>query len=169
MRKITYNSQRDNSETIGIKGNSQCFATSAIMFLSFYSVNFKGDNDAMVKQYLESFNKKTAFEWDSHCEHLNKWLFSQQITGVVKHEVIDENKLRELLVDRPVIIGTKCMANLPGGHIILGVDAYGRYIVCNDPNGNAITDYVDKDGESASYTFDMFNNGKETRCMWKED
>jgi hypothetical protein len=168
MRKITNNCQDNNETALGIKGNSQCFATSDIMFLSFYSVNFKGDNDAMLKQYLESFDKSKAFEWDAHCDHLNKWLFSQQVKGVVKHEVIGKEKIVELLQSRPVIIGTKKMGGLPGGHIILGVDNHNDKINCNDPYGNANTNYKDKNGEAVDYTFDMFDSGRDVRCMWLE-
>jgi len=171
MRKIGYNYQTDNIIALGIRGSSQCFSTCDWMFLSYYCQLYKVNDDPMIKQYIEALGKEDVnkiFEWEAHRMQIQKWLFVQNVPGLMKQELISKDKLKELLKTRPVIIGTKKMAGLPGGHIILGVDVDGDNIICNDPYGNALTNYKSKNGENVQYVFEMFDSGKNIRGMWLE-
>ena len=54
MRKIGFNSQRNNFDFAGkFKGYQQCFATSAWMFMSFFSERFRADDDKQLSRYVD--------------------------------------------------------------------------------------------------------------------
>ena len=182
MRNIGYNSQIDNFVVAGIGGSSQCFATSAWMFLSWYAPDhYKVNDDKGLMQYVEDITASAAsdeYEWSRHQYMIQKYLTSAGVKGSVKLGIdLNTGKptchiegLKALLSCGPVIIGTKKMAGLPGGHLILGVDNADTGIICNDPYGNALTGYSDKNGSGVIYPISMFDAQYPDmiRTMWFE-
>lgn len=182
MRKVGYNSQRDNFVVKDIKGSSQCFSTCAWMLLSYYAPEmYKFDDDEGLKHYiteLTRLNASDAFEWSCHAKLIDKYMRAAGFRGNVIINIdldtglglCSKESLWSALACNPVIIGTKKMSGLPGGHIILGIDndINGNPIV-NDPYGNALTGYKDTNGAGVTYTVSMFDavnpNGL-IRAMW---
>lgn len=170
MRKIGYNSQRNNAAVKGLSGAVQCFATSAWMFLSYYAPNtYKADDDAGLARFVADVTKNgrsNEFEWSVQAATIQKYLAAAGVKKVVRLE-IDLNKdtgllspddLRAKLASGPVIIGTKKLGGLTGGHLILAVDnAPDGKVYHNDPYGDANTMYSDPNGESVLYTTEMYD------------
>ena len=172
MRSIGYNDQRDNFEVRGIKGSSQCFATSIWMWLSFYFPLYLPNDDVQLKGYIEEVTKRAAsdaFEWDIHRAVAQEYLSRRDIKGTVKTFIDYDRKtddsigtmsaddFKERLKDGPIVVGTKKMGGLPGGHIILAVDVADDGILVNDPFGNALTKYSDKNGHGIIYPLSLFD------------
>ena len=176
MRKIGYNSQRNNPAVNGIPGASQCFATVAWMFISFYRAGIKADDDAGLKKYIAELTAQGAYreyEWLSQKNLIQKYLNDVLYLGVdldTGAGLATPDELRFALKCGPVIIGTKKMAGLPGGHIILGVDVLpdGK-ILCHDPYGDANTGYKDPNGENVIYHTGLFDKDSpdKIRVMYK--
>ena len=182
MRKVGYNCQRDNFTIDGIPGSSQCFATSAWMFLSFYSPHYAAGDDVGLKQYISDVtatNSTNEYEWAAHQAMITKYMSRAGVSGTVKlginldngNGLLTPTDLYDKLTIGPVIIGTKKMAGLPGGHIILGVDVApnGAGVICNDPYGSALTGYSDHNGEAVIYPVTMFdseNPASNVRCIY---
>lgn len=179
MRKIAYNSQRDNAEFGGrFKAYNQCFSTCAVMFMSHYTPQIAGDDDKFLSKYLYDIEAtlnpsglgarlKLKYKWIKGATSL-WWLIQKDaINDYLHHYGVKGNacfydaqllieQLPEFLRLGPVIIGTKRMGGLPGGHIILLVDydrAKHEFIV-NDPFGNATTNYKDHNGAAVRYPYD---------------
>ena len=168
MREIGYNSQINNIPVNGIGGSSQCFATSAWMFLSFYCDKINAEDDKALSEYVKDVTAHGAqreYEWTAQQTEIQKHIHDAGVAGIVKIGIdLDNDKglltvdqLKLLLLVGPVIIGTKKMAGLPGGHIILAVDYNDDGIICNDPYGNALTHYADKNGKGVVYPVSMFD------------
>ena len=181
IHQIRYNNQRDNFIVAGIKGSSQCFATSAWMFLSFFSDKYRADDDAGLKQYIADLTANGAeheYEWEAQRNQIQKYINAAGVSGKIGlginlytgQPLITADALRSLLDRGPVIIGTSKMAGLPGGHLILGIgNAANGAIICHDPYGNANTGYTDQNGAGVVYDVKMFDakypNGP-VRAIW---
>lgn len=176
MRKIGYNSQRDNFVIHGIPGSSQCFATSAWMFISWFRPDLDAHDDAALKKYIAELTAKgtgAEYEWEAQQKQIEKYIGARVELGVDLNTgagLLSPADLLDRLHYAPVIIGTKHMAGLPGGHIILGVDATpdGK-VFCHDPYGDANTGYKDKNGENVIYHTGLFdvNSPDKIRAMWR--
>jgi hypothetical protein len=183
MRSIVYNSQRnnkshfENSKTFSAW--NQCFSTCAVMLMSYYCPAFKGDDDDILASYLydveDSLNKQGIGAEIRQQMHLNpalnsSYFFAVQAAGIEKwmdyfgrpgtamqglgFKITD---LPDMMLRRPAIISTHKLGNLPDGHMILLVDFdFGNeQFKVNDPFGNANTNYVDQNGDSVMYHFEM--------------
>jgi len=183
MRSIGYNGQRNNIEVNHILGSSQCFATSAWMFMSFYDPNIDAGDDEMLSTFIADITRTRVlaeFEWLSQEKMIQEYFQRDGIMGTLKLGIsletgvglTSKEELHDLLVVGPVIIGTKKMAGLPGGHIILAVDnGPVGMITCHDPYGNAMTGYADKNGAYVNYPVDMFDReypDGPVRTLWFE-
>ena len=181
--QIKYNNQRDNFVIAGIKGSSQCFATSAWMLLSFYSAIYQADDDNGLKQYIADITASGAsheYEWEAQRNEIQKYLDAAGVKGRARlgidimtgYRLTSIDDLRTHINKGPVIIGTSKMAGLPGGHLILGIgNAANGAIICHDPYGNANTGYTDQNGAGVVYDVKMFDakypNGP-VRAIWLE-
>jgi len=170
MRRIEYNSQRDNKAVSGLSPNVQCFATSAWMFLSYFAPDkYPAADDRLLSYYVSDVTAagtEKEFEWQAQADMIQKYLDAAGVKKRVKlgidldtgEGLISIPSLSMLLDRGPVIIGTKKMGTLPGGHIILGCDiSDGKNVICNDPYGNANSNYMDTNGNSVIYSVDMFD------------
>lgn len=170
MKKIGYNNQINNIIVTDIKGSSQCFATAAWMFMSFYDPNIDANDDEGLSTYIDDITrtgKAHEFEYAAHFALITKYFQRDGIMGKLKLGIdlqsgvglTSPDDLRALLQSGPVIIGTRHMANLPGGHMILAIDNNPEDggIICHDPFGNANSSYADKNGEGVIYSIEMFN------------
>lgn len=171
MREIVYNSQRNNKTVKGLAPSVQCFATSAWMFLSWYAPEkYRGDDDAALSWFVGDVTMRATsdeFEWSAQAAMIQKYLDAAGVRKTVKlgidldtgNPLTSAAQLAAYLTAGPVIIGTKKMGNLPGGHIILGVDNApdGSGIICHDPYGDARTNYRSTDGAAVNYPVFMFD------------
>ncbi len=178
MRKIGYNSQRNNHSFGGkFRGSWQCYTTSAWMFMSFYTPNIVAEDDEGLMNYFDDVEDsvgkvgigekiKRKFTWISgstsywpqvQCAGIDKYLWRNGVKGTAlyfqrkqKHTL---DKIDECLKYGPVIIGTNKLGGLKGGHIILLVDKdnEGNYIV-HDPYGNALKGYAVHNGAYVRYS-----------------
>lgn len=171
---ILNNNQRDNENFSGkFPGYAQCFSTSVWMGMSHYSLEIDALNDKALAKYVDdveaavgvkpglaetimskdsSIKGKTSLFWKVQQFGMTAWLNGRGARGMA---IFEENKsfsrIREILKNDPVIIGTSQMGGLPAGHIILGIGFDDIHIVCNDPFGNANTNYKDHSGASVYY------------------
>lgn len=174
MREITYNSQRDNFDFAGtFKGSWQCFSTCSWMFLSWLCEDIDGADDEGLKEYFDdvesSVGEKGIAEeiqskkpwikghsstwYDVQKAGLEKWARDHGCdAGIIFSEKIKIDDLPEILKNSPIIIGTSGLGGL-GGHMILLVDYDEETDVykTNDPYGNALKKYKDKDGDGVLY------------------
>jgi hypothetical protein len=181
MRIIKYNSQRNNTIIAGINGSSQCFATVVWMLLGFYCPNVNAEDDNGLAEYIKDITANGSaheYEWVAHQAEIQKYINNagKNYTATLGIDLntgkglMSPEQLRLLLAVGPVIIGTKKMAGLPGGHIILAVDFIENGdIVCNDPYGNALTRFKDQNGQGVIYPVSMFDKEYQEgpiRGMW---
>ena len=176
MRKINYNSQRDNDDFGGrFKAFNQCFSTCAVMLMSFYSKNVAGGDDVFLKKYLYDIEAtlnpsglgarlKMKYKWIKGATSL-WWLVQKDaITDYLHHfgtkgqaVFYDDNCLIGSLPDfatvSPFILGTSKLGGLPGGHIILVIEYNIKTgaLVCHDPFGDARTNYKSTKGAYVEY------------------
>lgn len=182
MRKVVYNSQRDNFDfNHQFKASCQCFATSAWMFMSWYDDKIHGDDDTALKDYVDNVSDavgspgigerikrkfafitgNAAYWWQVH-----KAAIEERLCFPVQFRDGDMtlSELTEAVRLGPVIIGTSKLGGLPGGHIILLVDTDGINFYANDPYGNAYSRYSDTHGANVCYPIEWFvkfiGNGK---------
>jgi hypothetical protein len=171
---ISYNSQRDNITFGGtFSGYSQCFSTSAWMFMSYYSLQIDALNDIELSKYLDdvevtvgstpgiaeeiqkqdhSIIGKTSLYWEVQRAGITKWLNNVGVKGkAICNYTASLSQAREILKQGPVIIGTNKLGNLPGGHIILGIGFDDIHIICHDPFGNANKNYLNTNGKEVYY------------------
>lgn len=180
MRQVDYNSQRNNDSFKGLfSGNKQCFTTCAWMFISYYS-NYDGTNDQQLTKYFDDVENsvgskgigekiKAKYNWISG--KTSYWGLVQE-AGIQKylpnHKIKFDTKfplaqLHGLVTNGPVLISTKKLGGLRGGHIILLVDNWqighisqkGFYV--HDPYGNANSNYRDHNGKNVIYTDTYLN------------
>jgi hypothetical protein len=140
------------------------------MFMSFYDPTISARDDIALSRYVDDVEAtvgregvgeqvKQKFNWITGRTSL-WWLVQQE--GIQKRlpnrrVIFDErfsiDALTRQVTMGPVIIGTKKMGGLSGGHIILLVDhdsSSGSFIV-NDPYGNARIDYESAVGFNLRY------------------
>lgn len=186
--KVAYNSQRNNINFKGkFSGWRQCFTSCAWMLMSYYSKTIVAGDDRALAVYLddvedsvgnpgigEKIKRKyswirgnTSFWWLVQKHGIEKWLWKAGIKGnmILKQKMKFED-IYKLIEKGPVIVGTKRLGGLKGGHIILAVgeDTF------HDPFGDANTDYHSRTGANVVYSKDMLlkHTGKEIICMyWK--
>lgn len=191
MRKIEYNSQRDNYDFEGqFRGSCQCFSTSVWMFLSYFSPDIIAGDDKGLKKYVDdvsnivgspgigelvastdhSITGNSAYFWTVHKAAIEK-KFSDKLfkypDKVIFKNQITANDLIKAIVRSPVILGTRKLAGLPGGHIILVTDYDGEDFICNDPYGDANTGYKNRNGEQVVYSKALLD-GHIGAAMWAE-
>lgn len=183
MRQVTYNSQRNNKSVFAGAGKfsawNQCFTSCAVMLMSYYCEDIKGDDDDFLARYLfdieDSLNKNGLGAEVAEHNHLtgnSSYYFIVQAEGITQYlknhgcdgeaffKVIRIDDLPALVQSGPVIVGTDKLGGLPGGHMILLCDVQdeGKSFIVNDPFGNAYSKYVDTDGDGILYKFDDFKN-----------
>ena len=109
---------------------------------------------AYVEEYI--FNKLML-------KHGFRCQFTTDVTFEEYCNLIDEHKLPQILH------GNFSKNTRVQGHIVAGV-GYNRFlkqVVVNDPFGNAMTKYIDKDGKQIDYKFeDYFIKNKKTNTTW---
>ena len=171
---IGYNSQRDNDNFGGkFPGFSQCFSTSVWMLMSFYSLEIDALDDSALAKYVDdveasvgtvpglaeemqkqdhSIVGRTSLFWEVQRAGLHLWLNNKGVKGqAICNYTASLSQARELLKDRPVIIGTSKMGGLPDGHIILGIGYDDINIICHDPFGDMSTSYINSNGKEVYY------------------
>ena len=169
----------------------QCFSTSSWMFMSFYSSKIRAFGDDMLAKYLDDVEAsvgkpgiaervmsqvnyitgRTSFWWIIQKAGIEKWLGREGLKGsiVFIDRTMPFEQLYTLLESGPVILQTKKMGGLKGGHIILAVD-YDKdgTIIAHDPFGNARTNYRDHNGSNVRYNPEWLKKytGKKIRCIY---
>jgi hypothetical protein len=199
MRKIGWNDQRDNYDYAGkFKAWWQCFSTSAWMFLSWLTGDkIKAKDDKGLAQYLDDveitvgktgvaertiarlrlkITGGSSYWWAIQQAGIKEWAAANGVNADIQFRdgTILISSLPTILKTSPVIIATKYLGGLPGGHIVLIVDydeKSNSYIV-NDPFGNAKTKYLDKNGDSVLYNAEWFSQyinvgGNKCRVIFK--
>lgn len=177
MRKIIYNSQRDNFTFEGkFKSWNQCFSTCAWMFISFYDKNIDATNDKQLAKYVDDVENNVGkpgiaekimekLRWITG--YTSMWYLVQQ-AGIQKYlpkkkiifnEFFSIKNLHELVIKKPVIIGTSKLGGLKNGHIILLVDYDSKTdsFMVNDPFGDATGNYLYKNGDGVKYKKQWLN------------
>lgn len=197
MKPIGYNSQRNNFHFAGkFPGWSQCFSTSAWMFLSFYDPNCLATDDDGLSKYVDDVEAAvggpgiaervmrkfawitgfTSLWWLTHKEALEERI---RATGRRGQMVFRESngtweELHRVQGNCPAIVGTYKLGGLPGGHIILALPEPGYF---HDPYGNAATGYVDPNGQTVNYQYDaaskvafeVAGRGKLRYMFWEDE
>lgn len=191
MRLLEYNSQRDNYDFEGqFKGSCQCFSTSVWMFLAYYVPDIIAHDDNGLAKYVDDVSNivgkpgigeqvksehpeitgNTAYWWQVHKAAIEK-IFSDHLghcpQKVAFREQVTIDELKNALENGPVILGTRKLGGLPGGHIILAVDKDAGNIYCNDPYGDATKGYASRNGENVKYPIDWLSHHIGA-AMWAE-
>jgi hypothetical protein len=171
----------------------QCFSTCAWMFMSNYSSKIYAFGDKMLSKYLDDVEStigekgiaektkkrfnwitgRTSLWWLIQKYGIEKWLWREGIKGnaIFRDKDISFNELSKLLDKGPVILQTKKIGGLKGGHIILAIGYTDKQIICHDPFGNALTKYRDHNGDSVHYPKEWLKKytGSMIRCIyWRE-
>lgn len=175
---VGYNFQGDNISFGSLfSGWIQCMTTCAWMLMSYYSKAIAASDDIGLSIYLDgveaSIGKPGIAEW---CKRKYKWITGKtSLWWLVQKHGIEERLwskgvkgeavfcdgtmtypvLSALVEYHPVMIGTKKLGGLPGGHIILVVGKIGDSLICHDPAGNATTHYKNRDGAFVNYPIDF--------------
>jgi hypothetical protein len=170
---VAYNNQRNNKDFSGkFPGLAQCFSTCSWMLMSYWCDKIDATDDDLLSIYVddvemtvggggiaEIIKKKynwitgrTSLWWAVQQAGIEKWLWRNGIKGNAKFiDGANYDVLDTALSVGPVIIGTKNIGGLPGGHIILIIGKEGGNYICHDPYGDALTSYKDENGESILY------------------
>lgn len=173
MRQVTYNKQRDNHSFGGKDyGNCQCMTTSVWMLMSYYTPKIKGDDDkglalyhddveikvgkpGIAEKLVQQYNwitGKTSRWWLIQRDASTIWLNKMGVPGkTIFKEGGSWIELDEALYNGPVVLGTKKLGGLRGGHIILVIEKSGGQYICHDPFGDAMTNYENHDGSYIKY------------------
>jgi hypothetical protein len=174
QHEIGYNSQRNNySWWNTFPGWTQCFTTSAWMFMSFYSPKIIAENDTELAKYLddvevsvgrpgigEQIKRKynwirgaTSLWWLVQEAGITKWLNGLGVSGKAKFiEGGTYEDLNAKLLKGPIIIGTNKLGGLPNGHIILLIGADETHYTFCDPYGDANSWYKSENGKAVRYS-----------------
>ena len=176
MHNVGYNSQRDNKDFGTFSGFRQCFTTCSWMLMSYYSDMIDVNNDSALACYFDDvedsvgksgigekikrrydwIKKNTSYWWLVQQAGIELWLHRYKVDEHVTYcDSCPVHKIRDILDNGPVIIGTRKLGGLPGGHIILlvGYNDNGFYV--NDPFGDASTNYVSHTGYQVYYPNDF--------------
>lgn len=191
IHKVEYNWQGNN---LNFKKKFsawwQCFSTSAWMLMSFLCKAFDGTDDKALAVYLDDVEASigkpgiaekviakakwivghTSTWWLVQKGGIETWLHKQGLKGeaVFHDRNIPFNSLRGLIAKSPVILQTKKLGGLSGGHIILAIGFTVDGIICHDPAGDAKTNYKSASGNAVEYPdkFLMKATGTKIRCMY---
>ena len=188
IHKVDYNSQRNNVTFGTFSGHRQCFTSCSWMLMSYYTNMIDGTSDRAMSAYFDDvedsvgkagigekikqrFNwikGNTSYWWAVQQFGITEWLNRYGVSGhAVFADSMPMDKLIKLVDQGPVIVGTKKLGGLPGGHIILLIGYESGNFMVNDPYGNAMFRYKDHDGEEVLYSRDYLNkyltNG---RCIF---
>jgi len=158
--------------------------------MSFYSENILAEDDKGLAQYVDDVEAtvgkpgiaekvmrkikfitgKTSLWWAVQKEGVEAWLWRNGVKGaaIFRESNLGFDSLSEILKTGPVILGTTKMGKLPGGHIILAIGETPEAIVCNDPYGDALGNYINQDGRAVEYpkTFLRKYTGEKVRCIY---
>lgn len=180
MRECQYNNQRDNYNFEGKDpGGRQCFSTSSIMAVSYATGARIPATDATIKAYhddleqmvgspglgeeMAATNKEikghSSRYWIVQQEGINRILSKN---GFQKKAVFRSGTLKDIdeaLRHRPVILGTKKIGGLSGGHIILVLEKQNNEYICHDPFGDACTRYASTQGDYVRYSAKLLEDG----------
>lgn len=156
------------------------------MFMSFYSSAIDAESDEQLSWFLrrmeESIGVRGEIEkairsipgipvqglsywWKTQLAGINKVLSTHGKYGHVsikgKAHWIDSGSWRSFdasLSRGPLITGTYKMGGLPGCHIVLvtGVDSKKGTYYLNDPYGNPLSNYRDRQGQDLEVPIDWF-------------
>ena len=104
-----------------------------------------------IAQWTKSYHPRTVYMFYEY--YFSKVQF---ITGyVAKYRQMNFAQVEEFMktYNAPVIMGTKMTH---GGHMIMpvGINKKKKVWIVEDPNGNAMKNYKDGDGEEVEYPFD---------------
>jgi len=174
MRKVIYNSQRNNYDFSGsFSAWSQCFSTCAWMFISYFDNSYDALDDNELSKYFDEVEAtvgqpgiaekvilkckwitgKTSLWWAVQQTAIQQYLPHKYIRFDAEHNI---DMILDIIKHSPIIIGTNKIGGLPDGHIVLLVDYDGdsKSFLVNDPFGNARSNYRDYNGDSILYNFD---------------
>ena len=195
QRLIAYNSQRDNYSFRGkFSGFRQCFSTCAWMFMSYYSKRIQAQDDKQLAWYVDQVEAtvgavgiaekirqryqyikgKTSQWWLVQKAGIEFILKSHSVKGhCVFSEKASWQDLDACLKKGPVIVGTKKLGGLAGGHIILIVDTARNGYIANDPFGDGLySNYQKTNGHGVFYgkqslaPFAEIAKGKKLRIIY---
>lgn len=191
IHEIAYNNQRNNMVLGTLTGHKQCFTTCAWMFMSHYCNDINAKNDKGLYDYLDDIEASagnpgigerlklryewirgvTSYWWIMQKGGIEHWLWTRGVDGHMKYrDSCDMKEIIESVRKGPVILGTKKMGGLRGGHVILltGILEGDKTFVANDPYGNALFDYEPgATGDSVFYSVDFLSKYVDGgRCMY---
>lgn len=173
MHNIEYNSQRDNVTFGTFSGHRQCFTTCSWMLMSYYSDMIDATSDRAMSAYFDDVEDSvgrsgigekikqrynwikgnTSYWWLVQQAGIKEWLNRYGIKGhAVYADSCPIDKLIDLVEQGPVIVGTKNIGGLKGGHIILLIGYENGNFIVNDPYGNAVKNYREHYGEAVKYS-----------------
>ncbi|MDX1960144.1 MAG: C39 family peptidase [Leptospiraceae bacterium] len=160
LHQIKYNTQRDNPNFSGrLPGSWQCFPTSAVMFLSHFDKSYETKEKEL--EFIDDV--QAGFGNPGIAEQVKGWFgisgewwlvelaaIQKRIPtlNVIFDTALSIDLLKTAIQTSPVIIGTRKIGGLKGGHIILvvGYDVNKDEFIVHDPYGNANKLYRDTNG-----------------------
>lgn len=118
-----------------------------------YLLDYVDDTEALVgkpgiaERLFPKLEGRTGAYWKVH-----KAAIEERIKRpIVFDATIPYVEMKVIVASKPVILGTKNLGGLPGGHIIIAKGVTLDGIICNDPFGNANTSYKDTSGIDVEY------------------
>jgi hypothetical protein len=132
-----------------------------------------GIAEKLIKKYYW-ITGKTSFWWIIQKNGLEDWLWRRGVYGGAQFDDLKYplSVLKEKLENGPVVLGTKKMGGLKGGHIILvvGYNQEKDCFICHDPFGNANKNYIDHNGNYVKYDYNFLKKYSEIngqiRCLY---
>lgn len=191
LHVVGYNKQRDNVNFHGkFSGYAQCFSTSVWMAMSFYCSQIDAVDDIALSKYVDdveasvgnkpglaedlrtgnvSLKGRTSLFWVVQKAGMQKWLSARKVAGRAGVNLrAPFSMLIDLLDSGPVVVGTNKMGGLKGGHIVLAIGYDDDAVICNDPFGDATTNYEDRNGDSVRYSRSFLEKYFRQRVLyWK--
>jgi hypothetical protein len=166
---VGYNSQRNNFSFGGkFQGYKQCFSTSAFMFISFYSKKIISGSDDQLAWYVDQVEASvgtrgiaenvigkipwipfsgSSYWWDVQKSGINSVFEDHGVKKIADwYNKGTWDQFDSCLNYGPIIVGTKKIGGLPGGHIVLCIGKYNDSYYLNDPYGNPLSNYSDENG-----------------------
>ena len=143
--------------------------------LSLYcdDVEITVGKSGIAEKIIQKFNwitGKTSQWWLIQKYGIEKWLWD---AGKKGEAIFNENSvayldIKSLIDNGPVILGTKKIGGLSGGHIILAIGYDNDGIICNDPFGDAKTNYKNINGEKVYYPDNFLKKytGEMVNCIY---
>ncbi|MBC6444048.1 MAG: hypothetical protein GDA50_01255 [Alphaproteobacteria bacterium GM202ARS2] len=184
QHNIAYNSQRDNYDFDGqIPGNVQCFSTCMWMLLSAFAKSIKANDDNGLLDYVDDVESSVGdsgtaedvmrqdqaiadavasgidsmFFWQIHQKAFRPFLIKHGVSNVDCVFSTQERtfaQLDDILASSPVVLGTRKLGGIKGGHVILLLGKHpeknGYWV--HDPFGDARTRYRNTNGAHVFYS-----------------